>query len=140
MRQRGSCIASDRILVDGVRVGYLYRERPDGTVDSGWRFFSGDESQGYVDDPSNFAIYDVNTVANYDPEVIPLLDAPIGAAYERDPEGVFVAIGCSPRSGCWLNHAYSKTAYIRCHYWWLVARMFERIDRPLGDALGLMVK
>jgi hypothetical protein len=89
---RGSCIASDRILIDGTHVGYLYREPPDNRVDSGWRFFSGDESQEYTDEPSNFAIYDVNTVANYDPEIIPLLDAPSGSEYERNQEGVFVAI------------------------------------------------
>jgi hypothetical protein len=89
---RGSCIASDRILVGGARVGYLYRELPDNNVDSGWRFFSGDESQEYADNANNFAMYDVNTVANYDPEIIPLLDAPIGAAFERNAECVFVAI------------------------------------------------
>jgi len=89
---RGSCIASDRILIDGARVGYLYREPPDNEIDSGWRFFSGDESQEYTDNASNFALYDVNTVANYDPQIIPLLDAPYGSAYERDQAGIFVAV------------------------------------------------
>jgi hypothetical protein len=27
----------------------------------------------------------VNTIANYDPGIIPCLDAPIGCAFERDP-------------------------------------------------------
>ena len=34
--------------------------------------------------PTNLAIYDVNTIANYDPEIIPLLDAPIGAVFVRN--------------------------------------------------------
>jgi hypothetical protein len=80
----GSCIASDRITVDGVPVGFMYRETPDNDLDSGWRFFSGDESQEYADDPEHFAIYDVNTIANYDPTVIPLLDSPVMSAFERD--------------------------------------------------------
>jgi hypothetical protein len=35
----GSCLASDRITVDGSPVGFMYRESPDGSGDSGWRFF-----------------------------------------------------------------------------------------------------
>ena len=61
----------------------MYREASDGGVDSGWRFFAGDETQAYADDPSHFAIYDVNTIANYDSDIILLLDAPIGSAFER---------------------------------------------------------
>jgi len=82
---RGSCIATDLITVEGHHVGFMYREDPDHKVDSGWRFFAGSESQQYVDDPDNMTIYDVNTIANYDPEIIPLLDSPSGTAFERDP-------------------------------------------------------
>jgi len=89
---RGACIASDLIVVDGARVGYMYRDPPNNQVDSGWRFFSGEESQEYADDAGNFAFYDVNTVANYDPEIVPLLGAPTGSAFERDSSGRFVAI------------------------------------------------
>jgi hypothetical protein len=81
----GSCYASDRITVDGLPVGYLYREEPENEIDSGWRFFSGDESQDYADNPDNFAIYDVNTICNYDAAVIPLLDSPYGSAFGREP-------------------------------------------------------
>ena len=80
----GACIASDMITVDGRKVGFMYREEPANDVDSGWRFVSGFESQEYMDDAEHHAIYDVNTIANYDPEIIPLLDAPIGSAFERE--------------------------------------------------------
>jgi hypothetical protein len=38
------CIASDRITVDGCKVGYMYREEPyqNGRPDSGWRFLAGE--------------------------------------------------------------------------------------------------
>ena len=39
----GACFATDRITVDGKKVGYMYREDPDEDVDSGWRFMAGDE-------------------------------------------------------------------------------------------------
>ncbi len=61
----------------------MYRQAPDNDPDSGWRFMSGFESQEYMDDPSHHEIYDVNTIANYDPEIIPMLDAPIGSTFER---------------------------------------------------------
>lgn len=79
----GGCYASDRITVDGSPVGYMYREEPDNEIDSGWRFFAGDESQGYADTPDNFAIYEVNTICNYDPAVVPYLNAPYGSAFGR---------------------------------------------------------
>jgi hypothetical protein len=91
---RGGAIASDRITVDGRPVGYMYRLAPHNPMDSGWFFLAGDEDQAYMDNTANHAVYDVNTIANYDPEIIPLLDAPIGSAFirangrlVRDPEG-----------------------------------------------------
>jgi hypothetical protein len=81
----GGCMASDKILVDGELVGYMYRERPKKDHDSGWCFFSGAEDQAYTEAPKHFAIYDVNTVANYDPAIIPYLESEFGRAYERVP-------------------------------------------------------
>jgi hypothetical protein len=85
---RGSCIASDRITIDGKGVGFMYREAPSDPIDSGWRFFSGEETQEYADQAENFAIYDVNTIANYDPTIISSLDAPVGSAFGRGEDGV----------------------------------------------------
>lgn len=79
----GGCFATDMITVEGHKVGYMYREKPDFPEDSGWRFFSGKESEDYVNDPGHTQIYDVNTIANYDPAIIALLEAPIGSAFER---------------------------------------------------------
>ena len=39
--QMGGCMATDRITVDGLQIGYMYREDSDLEKDSGWRFFSG---------------------------------------------------------------------------------------------------
>src|SRR5215470_14325080 len=87
--QRGSCIASDHITVEGRPVCFMYREEPDHEVDSGWRFLSGGETQEYLDDSSNLAMYDVNTIANYDPDIIEFLDRPPGSAFGREPGGKF---------------------------------------------------
>ena len=83
---RGGAIASDRITVDGLPVRFMYREAPDNEFDSGSRFLSGTEDDAYTADASNLAIYDVNTIANYDRSVLPYLDAPIGSAFEKLPD------------------------------------------------------
>lgn len=82
----GACYATDRITVDGVRVGYMYREQPDFPEDSGWRFFAGDESDEYMDNADNHGLYDVNTIASYDREIIPHLESPPGTAFIRDAD------------------------------------------------------
>lgn len=79
----GGCYATDRIMVDGAKVGYMYREPPNYPEDSGWRFFAGGESSEYVDDPCHTGIYDVNTVANYDPDIIPYLHTAALCAFEK---------------------------------------------------------
>lgn len=86
----GGAIASDRITVDGRPVGYMYRTRPINKLDSGWAFLAGDESPEYMNNSANHSIYDVNTIANYDPEIIPLLDAPVGSAFIRTANGLIV--------------------------------------------------
>ena len=86
------CIATNRITVEGCRVGYCYREKPDGDWDSGWRFTAGDESEAYMDDPNNAGIYKLNTICNDDPDIIPLLNTPAPCAFERDENGVFQQI------------------------------------------------
>lgn len=79
----GSCLASDKITVEGLPVGYMYREDPEEENDSGWRFLSGTETQDYIDDPNNSMVFEVNTVANYDASIIPYLKSRAGTELER---------------------------------------------------------
>ena len=85
----GGCMASDRITVDGAKVGYMYRENPVRPQDSGWRFLAGDEDDSYMADLTRHDVYDVNTIANYDPDVLPWLESPPGSGFERTVEGGF---------------------------------------------------
>ncbi|MAF02151.1 MULTISPECIES: DUF2185 domain-containing protein [unclassified Herbaspirillum] len=86
----GGCLATDRIVVDGCRVGYMYREKPMNEQDSGWRFFAGDEDEAYMARNEHHGVYDVNTIVNYDPTILPFVDLEIGSALERDDAGDFV--------------------------------------------------
>lgn len=80
---KSGCIASDRITVDGQKVGYMYRENPTNETDSGWRFFSGDENDEYTNNPDNFSIFQLNTICNYDESIIPYLNSQVGTSFEK---------------------------------------------------------
>ncbi len=56
-------------------------EKSNRPEDSGWRFFSGEETQAYVDNPNHTMIYDINMIANYDPAIVPYLSASTGSAF-----------------------------------------------------------
>jgi len=89
----GGCIATDMITCGGRKVAFMYREQSDRELDSGWRFMSGYESDEYMNDPNNHAVYDVNTIANYDPDIIPFLGSDAGSVFEReDGTGAFEVV------------------------------------------------
>jgi hypothetical protein len=83
VHEMGYSICSNKITVEGEKVGYMYREEPMDDEDSGWRFLSGTESQEYADNPDNSKAFGVNTIANHDPAIIPYLKLPKGTELER---------------------------------------------------------
>ena len=84
------CFVSDMITKEGYKVGYMYREIPDDSVpDSGWRFLAGNEDEQYTDNPDNLHIFAINTVCNYDPDIIPYLSAEYGNAFIRTSNDSF---------------------------------------------------
>ncbi|MGF6495508.1 hypothetical protein ABIE56_003707 [Luteibacter sp. 621] len=84
-------LATDRIVVDGMPVGMMYRELPINPADSGWRFLAGDEDDDYMSDASRHGIYALNTIANYDRRVIEFLDMPVGSELVDDGSGDLVS-------------------------------------------------
>lgn len=95
VKDPGFGVATDRIMVDGCRVGYLMRVEPNEKhpEDSGWRFYEGSEDKAYMTDAGHLGVYALNTIANYDPDIIPLLDAPVGMAFFRGSDGEFYVDG-----------------------------------------------
>ncbi len=81
-----SGVASDRILVDGYRIGVMLRETSKDPRDSGWRFFAGDESSEYLADPGNFGVVSLNLIVNYSPDVIAHIESPVGTLLARNEE------------------------------------------------------
>jgi len=79
----GYCYASDTITIDGLPVGYMHREKSEDEEDSGWRFYSGTETEEYVEDEHHFMMFDLNYLANCDPTIIPYLKSKKGIELER---------------------------------------------------------
>ncbi len=78
------CIVSDKITKEGFKVGYMYREQPSNDKpDSGWRFMAGNEDNEYMNNSDHHHIFAINTICNYDRNIIPYLKSKIGSAYIR---------------------------------------------------------
>ncbi|MDR2752105.1 MAG: DUF2185 domain-containing protein [Clostridiales bacterium] len=78
-------VLATKMLIDGKKkVSFMYREEVTGPdPDSGWRFFCGDESQEYLDDPNNTYLCGIDWVLDVDASVAQFLDLPPGTALER---------------------------------------------------------
>ena len=74
------CLVTKAALEKGV--GYMYRDKPsEDRPDSGWRFFHGDESDEYVNNPDNLKAENLNSICNLHPSILAFLEAPAGSAY-----------------------------------------------------------
>lgn len=83
VQDRRGCFAPDSITVEGLKVKFMFRDKPSYKFDSGWQFFSAKDTEEYINNAENMAIYAINTIANYDPAIIPYLNFPIGSDLER---------------------------------------------------------
>lgn len=85
----GRCIVSKTVSEGGAPIGFMYREEPVFEQDSGWRFFSGDETDEFAANPENFGVYDISDVTRNHPSVAEWLAQPAGTAWETDENGEF---------------------------------------------------
>lgn len=83
----GYVLASKQLVENKMKVCFMYRESPDNSSDSGWRFLSGHEDDKYLQNPDNIGLYSIKTIAETDPDIIPFLDSPIGAVFIRKSDG-----------------------------------------------------
>jgi hypothetical protein len=76
-------MVSQAALVKHAVVRWLYRETPDNDEDSGWRLFSGDETEEYLNNAKNVVICNVGWLLDRDPSLSDIIKANIGSAFER---------------------------------------------------------
>ena len=74
------------------RIGLMFRE--EGTEgDSGWRFLSGNESSLYFMEPDCMVQVRIADILKAEPDIRPLLRAPVDTSYRRNAEGAFELSG-----------------------------------------------
>lgn len=81
------CLVSRRVHEGEVAPGLIYRERPFGAADSGWRVFAGDEEGAYLADPENTVMVSLAVLLERHAEISRMLAAPAGSAFERRGDG-----------------------------------------------------
>lgn len=65
----GYCFISNTVTQDGLKIGYMFREQPIDADDTGWRFFSGTESEDYLEDEDNIDEYDIEYALELEPNI-----------------------------------------------------------------------
>ncbi|MDO5073029.1 MAG: DUF2185 domain-containing protein [Neisseria animaloris] len=88
----GRCIASKTITENGEPVGFMYRESAVFDNDSGWRFFSGNETDEYTQDPDNFTVCNLSDITRHHPVTGDFIGQTEGTAWEADGKGSFRAV------------------------------------------------
>lgn len=84
-------VLASKMFTDGNsnrKVQSMYREETTNPQDSGWRFFCGEETPEYINNPDNIAIYEIDTILKIDPSIRPCLNHFPGVALEREENGV----------------------------------------------------
>ncbi|MFH6997574.1 DUF2185 domain-containing protein [Flavobacterium sp. FlaQc-57] len=79
----GGLMVSKMVVDKNIKPGFLYREKRTRPEDSGWRIFTGFESEEYTDNSANAGIYDPSTILKIDPSIKDILLKGVGSVYER---------------------------------------------------------
>lgn len=75
------CIITKAAL-DNEDIRYMVHSVPaEGRPDSGWRFFVGNESEEYMDNPENMVVVGINTICNINPTIMAYICAEVGKCY-----------------------------------------------------------
>jgi hypothetical protein len=81
-------------------VEFAFRLKPNNANDSGWVFWSGHETQEFINNNSNTVVCPLSSFLQMDPSLQDLLKQPIGTAWERDsPTGTWREVPGYLKSG-----------------------------------------
>lgn len=79
----GGLMVSKMVVDENIKPRFMYREKRSRPEDSGWRIFTGFESEDYTNDPNNTGIYNPSTIISIDPSIRDLLLKGVGSVYEK---------------------------------------------------------
>ncbi len=79
-------VSNQLIGPEGVPVGFAFRTEATNKQDSGWNFWSGEETEDFVKNSANFAKHPLHHFTSLDESLHEIIDAEVGTAWERDPD------------------------------------------------------
>jgi hypothetical protein len=77
-----SALVSESVFEDCCR--WIFHQSPDRKEDSGWRLFSGTETEEQLEDPRRVRICNVAWLCDFDPSLAELLRTEVDTAFERN--------------------------------------------------------
>ncbi len=76
------CLVSRNITHNLQAIKWMYREEPIGEFDSGWRIFADQDTEEFINTSGNIIPLEFNVLANLNPRVVEVYNAPVGADFE----------------------------------------------------------
>ena len=73
---------SNSVLKEGFNIWWLYRDEPLFSGDSGWRVYSGEEDDNFLEGSNNFSNITIGELIMRDERLEEIIFAPIGTQYE----------------------------------------------------------
>jgi hypothetical protein len=83
----GGLMVSKMVVDEQIKPRFMYREKRTRPEDSGWRIFTGFETEEYNDNPDNTGIYQPSSILQIDPSIQDILLKGIGSIYEKTADG-----------------------------------------------------
>jgi len=127
----GGLMVSKLIMDEGNKPMFMYREKSTKNEDSGWRIFSGKETDEYLNNPKNIGIYNPSTILKIDSSISKLLLKGVGSVFERTKE-----------KSDWykvddfeLEDDYLVEHFLTEDWTITINNLFERIKEDNGDLL-----
>ena len=127
----GGIMASKLVTEENLKPLFMYREKRTNPQDSGWRIFSGQESQDYTDNPENAGIYNPSTILKIDSSLKELLLKGVGSVFERESEKSewYVVNDYELEDDYLVKHRLTEDWILE------INNLFERTKEDSGDLL-----
>ena len=126
----GGLMVSKKVVDENIKPRFMYREKRTRPEDSGWRIFTGFETDEYINNPENIGIYNPSTILKIDPSIENILLKGIGSVYEKkDNSEWYKVIDFELEDDYMVTHKLTEKWTIE------INNLFERKIEESGDLL-----
>lgn len=127
----GGLMVSKMVVDQNIKPRFMYREKRTKPEDSGWRIFTGMETEEYTADPDNAGIYNASTILKIDSSIENILLKGVGSVYEKTEENP----DWYKVTDFELEDDYMKTDKLTENWTIEINNLFERTVERDGDLL-----